>query len=292
VLRVITDPVVRLNALRTGEVDMAEELPMADVKRLVDNPDPNFTVQVYYINSGERLVMNHTRAPFDNLNARLALQSAFDREQYNEAIFFGLGQVHNQPFTPDNVWRLDVPMVMPDLTQAQEYFEASGLPQGTPVTFLLMANQRDKGEVIQALLGQVGFNVEFDIVDSAAWNSKGQALDYDLLLGTMTGIFDPDRPYGYLTAASGGNWLVGGYDSPQMNDLLAQGKAEVDVAQRQAIYTQVVQLVQDDAATIYVLGLPWVEAWQNYVKDYQPGTSPALMMMDASDGLNKTWLDK
>lgn len=292
VLRVITDPVVRLNALRTGEIDMAEELPMADVKTLVDSPDPNFTVQVYYINSGERLVMNHTRPPFDNLNARLALQSAFDREQYNEAIFFGLGQVHNQPFTPDNVWRLDVPMVEADLTRAQEYFEASGLPQGTPVTFLLMANQKDKGEVIQALLSQVGFNVEFDIVDSAAWNSKGQALDYDLLLGTMTGIFDPDRPYGYLTAASGGNWLVGGYDSPQMNELLAAGKAEVDVAKRQEIYSQAVQLVQDDAATIYVLGLPWVEAWQNYVKDYQPGTSPALMMMDASDGLNKAWLDK
>jgi peptide/nickel transport system substrate-binding protein len=155
-----------------------------------------------------------------------------------------------------------------------------------------MANQRDKGEVIQAMLGQVGFDVQFDIVDSAAWNSKGQALDYDLLLGTMTGIFDPDRPYGYLTAASGGNWLVGGYDSPQMNELLTAGKAEVDVAKRQEIYSQVVQLVQDDAATIYVLGLPWVEAWQNYVKDYQPGTSPALMMMDASDGLNKAWLDK
>jgi peptide/nickel transport system substrate-binding protein len=292
VLRVITDAVVRLNALRTGEVDMAEELPMADVKRLVDNPDPNFTVQVYYINSGERLVMNHNRPPFDNLNARLALQSAFDREQYNEAIFFGLGQVHNQPFTPDNVWRLDVPMVEPDLDKAREYFEASGLPQGTPVTFLLMANQRDKGEVIQAMLSQVGFNVQFDIVDSAAWNSKGQALDYDLLLGTMTGIFDPDRPYGYLTAASGGNWLVGAYDSPQMNELLDQGKAEVDVAARQAIYTQAVELVQEDAATFYVLGLPWVEAWQNYVKNYQPGTSPALMMMDASDGLNVTWLDK
>jgi peptide/nickel transport system substrate-binding protein len=292
VLRVITDPVVRLNALRTGEVDMAEELPMADVKRLVDNPDPNFTVQVYYINSGERLVMNHKRAPFDNLNARLALQSAFDREQYNEAIFFGLGQVHNQPFTPDNVWRLNVPMVQPDLVKAREYFEASGLPQGTPVTFLLMANQRDKGEVIQAMLGQVGFDVRFDIVDPAAWNSKGQAYDYDLLLGTMTGIFDPDRPYGYLTAASGASWLVGGYDSPQMNELLAQGKAEVDVAARQAIYTQAVELVQEDAATIYVLGLPWVEAWQNYVENYQPGTSPALMMMDASDGLNVTWLDK
>ncbi len=292
VLKVITDPVVRLNALRTGEVDMAEELPMVDVKKLVDTPDPNFTVQVYYINSGERLVMNTTRAPFSNKDARLALQAIFDRDQYNEAIFFGLGQVHNQPFTPDNVWRLDVPIVTPDLVKAKEYFKASGLPEGTPVKFLLMANQKDKGEVIQAMLGQIGFSVEFDVVDSAAWNSKGKEYDYDLLLGTMTGIFDPDRPYGYLTKASGSAWLCGGYDSAQMNDLLAAGKGEVDVAKRQAIYKQVVQLVQDDAATIYVLGLPWVEAWQNTVKGYQPGTSPALMMMDASDGLNKAWLDK
>jgi len=292
VLKVITDPVVRLNALRTGEVDMAEDLPMSDVKKLLANPDPNFTVQIYYINSGERLVMNHTRPPFKDKNARMAVQYAFDRNQYNEAIFFGLGQVHNQPFTPDNVWRLDVPMVMPDLKKARDYFKASGLPEGTPVKFLLMANQKDRGEVIQAMLSQVGFKVEFDIVDSAAWNSKGQALDYDLLLGTMTGIFDPDRPYGYLTKASGGNWLVGGYDSPKMNELLAAGRAEVDVAKRKQIYKQVVELVQEDAATIYVLGLPWVEAWRNTVKDYRPGTSPALMMMDASDGLNKTWIDK
>ena len=159
--------------------------------------------------------MNNTRAPFNNKDARLALQAVFDREQYNEAIFFGLGQVHNQPFTPDNVWRLDVPMVQPDLTKAKEYFKASGLPEGTPVKFLLMANQKDKGEVHPGHARPGRLQVEFDVVDSAAWNSKGKAYDYDLLLGTMTGIFDPDRPYGYLTKASGSNWLVGGYDSAQ-----------------------------------------------------------------------------
>lgn len=292
VLRVITDPVVRLNAMRTGEVDMAEELPISDVKNLIDNPDPNFTVQVYYFNSGARLVMNHTRPPFDNLNARMAVQYAFDREVYNEAVYFGLGQVHNQPFVPDDVWYLDVPMIEADVTKAREYFAASGLPQGTEITMLLMPNQRDAAEIIDAMLSQVGFKVNFEIVDSAAWTSKGQAYEYDLIMGTMTGIFDPDRPYGYLTNASGGNWLVGGYGNPEMDALLAQGVAEVDVAKRQQIYTQVLQKVQEDAATMYVLGLPWVEAWQNYVKGYRPGTSPVLMMMDASDGLNTTWLDK
>jgi peptide/nickel transport system substrate-binding protein len=292
VLRVITDPVARLNALRSGEVDMAEEMPIADVKALLDNPDPNFTVDVYYFNSGARLVMNHTRPPFDNLDARLALQYALDREMYNEAVYFGLGQVHNQPFVPEDVWYLDVPMVEPDLEKAREHFAAAGLAEGTEINILLMANQRDIGDILDAMLSQIGFKSNLEIVDSAAWNTRGQALDYDIIVGTMTGIFDPDRPYGYLTNASGGNWLVGGYGTPEMDELLAQGVAEVDVAKRQEIYKQVVTKVQEDAATIYVLGLPWVEGWQNYVKGYQPGTSPVLMMMDASDGLNTTWLAK
>ncbi|MBI5300532.1 MAG: hypothetical protein HY868_00230 [Chloroflexi bacterium] len=292
VLKVITDPNVRLNAIRTGEVDMTEELPIADVKKLVEKQDANFTTKVYYINSGERFVLNTKREPFSNKNARLAVQAVFDRALYNDAIFFGLGQVHNQPFMKDNLWYLDVPMPKVDLAKAKEYFAASKLAQGTKIKVMLMASQKDRTELLQAMLGQIGFTVEFDMVDSAAWNKKGPAYDYDILIGTMTGIFDPDRPYGYLEKASGGNWLVGGYDTPQMADLLAKGRAETDIEKRKALYKQVVQLVQDDAATIYVAGLPWSEAWRNTVKGYQPGTSPALMMMDASDGLNVTWLDK
>ncbi len=292
VLRVITDPVARLNALRTGEVDMAEEMPIADVKALLENPNPDYTVQVYYFNSGARLVLNHTRAPFNDLNARRAVQYAFDRQAYNEAVYFGLGQVHNQPFVPNDIWYVDVPLVQPDLEKAKEYFRASGLPEGTEIIMLLMPNQKDSAEIIDAMLSQVGFKVKFDIVDSAAWNSRGRALDYDLLMGTMTGIFDPDRPYGYLSPDSSGNWLVGGYSNPEMSKLLGQGISVTDVSQRRQIYTQVLNLVQEDVATIYVVGLPWVEGWQNYVKGYQPGNSPLLMMMDASDGLNTTWLDQ
>ena len=292
VLKVITDPMARLNAIRTGDVDMTEELPMAEVKKLVEKQDPDFTAQVYYFNSGERLVMNHTKGALANKDARLAVEYAFDRDAYNQAVFFGLGQPHNQPFTPDNLWYLDVPAIKPDLAKAKEYFKASGLAEGTKLTMLLTPNQKDRTEVIQALLGQVGFSVEFDVVDSAAWTDKGKKYDYDMMLGTMTGIFDPDRPYGYLTKSSGSNWLVGGYDSPKMNELLTAGRSESDPAKRKEIYKQVVQLVQDDAATIYALGLPWVEAWRNTVKGYQPGNAPALMMMDASDGLNTVWLDK
>ncbi len=292
VLKVITDPTSRLNALRTGEVDMTEDLPIAEVKDLVVNPDPNFIVSVYYFNSGERLVMNTTRAPFSDKNARLAVEYAFDREQYNEAVFFGLGQVHNQPFVPDDIWSLDVPMIEPDLAKAKEYFAAANLTEGTKIKMLVMPNQKDRAEVIQALLSQVGFEVEYDMVDSAAWTSKGKEYDYDLLLGTMTGIFDPDRPYGYLTKASGSNWLVGGYDSEAMNALLTTGRAQPDPENRKVIYTQVLQLIQDDAATLYLLGLPWVEAWRSDVKGYSTGNAPTLMMMDGSTGLNVTWLDR
>jgi len=294
VLKVITDPNVRLNAMRTGEVDMAEELPIAEVKNLVQNQDPKFTTQVYYINSGARLVLNHTRPPFNDLNARKAVMYAFDRNTFNEAVYFGLGQVHDQPFVPSDVWNLPMPMSVTksDLAKAQEAFNAAGLKPGTEITMLLMANQKDSAEVIDAMLSQVGFKVNFEIVDSAAWNDKGKKMEYDLIMGTMTGIFDPDRPYGYLTAKSSSNWLVGGYDSEKMNELLTAGRAAVDVTERQEIYAKVLNLVYEDVATIYVVGLPWVEAWQNYVMNYQTSTSPTLMMMDASTGLNQTWLNK
>ena len=293
ILSVITDPVVRLNALRTGEVDMTEEMPFSDVKQLVENQDPNFTVEVYYFNSDARLVMNHTRPPFNDLNARQAVQYAFDRNAYNEAVYFGLGQVHNQPFVPDDIWHLDVPMIEPDIEKAKEYFAASGLPEGTEVTILLMAYQKDSAEIVDAMLSQVGFKVKFDIVDSAVWNSRGQAYDYDIIIGTMTGIFDPDRPYGYLASTSSGSWLVGGYANPTMDQLLTDGIATANIDARKAIYTEVLQLVHDDAATMYIVSLPWNEAWQNYVKGYQPASGmPMLMNMDATTGLNITWLDK
>lgn len=292
VLKVITDANVRLNALRTGEVDGAEELPIADVKKLQETPDPNFGVKVYYFNSGARIVLNTTRPPFSDKNARLAVEYAFDRNAYNDAVYFGLGQVHNQPFVPSDVWHVDVPIIEPNLDKAKEYFKAANLKEGTEVTFLLMPNQKDAAEIIDAMLSQVGFKVKFEIVDSAAWTDKGKKYEYDMLMGTMTGIFDPDRPYGYLTKNSGSNWLVGGYNTDAMNALLDAGRAEVDVAKRKAIYTQVLQLVQDDAATLYVVGMPWVEGWRNYVKGYDTSNSPTLMMMDGSIGLNTAWLDK
>lgn len=292
VLKVITDPNARLNALRVGDVDMTEELPIAEVKKLQETPDPNFTAQVYYFNSGARFVLNHTRPPFDNLDARKAVMYAFDREIFNEGVYFGLGQVHNQPFIPTDVWSLDMPIVAADPVKAKEHFAASGLAEGTEITMLLMPNQKDSAEIIDAMLAPVGFKVNFEIVDSAAWTSKGQAYEYDMIMGTMTGIFDPDRPYGYLQKEAGGNWLVGGYDNPAMTELLEAGRLEADVDKRKEIYTQVLKLVEEDVATLYVVGLPWVEAWRNDVVGYQPGTSPALMMMDASDGLNVTWLDR
>ena len=293
VLKVITDPVVRLNALRTGEVDMAEELPMADVKKLVDTPDPDFTVQVYYINSGERLVMNTpacarstTRMP------AWRLQAVFDREQYNEAIFFGLGQTHNQPFTPDNVWRLDVPTVMPDLTKAKEYFKASGLPEGTPVKFLLMANQKDKGEVIQAMLGQVGLRGGVRRRGLGRVEQQGPGLRLRPAAGHHDGHLRPGPPLrlpdqGQRRQLAGRRLRLGADERAagrgQRRDQRGQAPGDLQAGGGTGASGR-----SHDLRAGPALG----RGVAQHRKDYQPGTSPALMMMDASDGLNKAWLDK
>jgi peptide/nickel transport system substrate-binding protein len=286
-LRVIPDANSRYEQLKAGTIDMTEELPFSQVKRMLNDPDPEIILDLHYINSDERLVMNQRRLPFSNKNSRLAVMNAIDREIYNQAIFHGLGQVHNQPFSFNDPWYLDYPIPKANLVQAKKYFEASGNSKGTSVEFLITPDQSDRAEIIRMMLAEVGFIVKIKAVQPAEWNSLGMAYQYDLLLGTMSGVFDPDRPYGYLSGKSGSNWLVGGYDSPEMNNLIEAGRSEINIEKRKETYKKILELVEKDAATMYLTGLPWVEAWRSYVSGYRSGNAPVLMWMDASEGLNK-----
>jgi peptide/nickel transport system substrate-binding protein len=67
---------------------------------------------------------------------------------------------------------------------------------------------------------------------------------------------DPNVTTKYITTAAatpvGSNYNH--YSNPQVDDLLAKGKATTDIAQRKAIYTQMAQILNDE--------VPWIYLWQ------------------------------
>ena len=77
------------------------------------------------------LLLNESKAPFDNLDARLAVASALDREALNQTLNQGKTEVASGPFAPGSMGYVeDTPMPPFDLSAAKKlvaaYEQATG----------------------------------------------------------------------------------------------------------------------------------------------------------------------
>ena len=108
--------------------------------------------------------------------------------------------------------------------------------------------------VIQQNLADIGIKIKLMPLDGAAWNSryyeKGES--QMSFIGGANGP-DPNRAYQYFHSQSkaGNNY---GYNNPKLDELLDNGRKEMDPDKRVAIY--------QEACTILGHDLPWVTLWQ------------------------------
>ena len=98
VYKPIPDHTVKLTALRTGTLDIIDELPPKDVAplkayqklKVVETPGLGY----------RRIELNSSRPPFNNKLLRQAVAWAVNREAIHRAVFFGTGAVAQGPIPP------------------------------------------------------------------------------------------------------------------------------------------------------------------------------------------------
>lgn len=152
-IRVISDQVARLNALRTGQVD-ATTIGANQVRQVKNDPTLelklNTELQYYYI------VQNRSRAKQDDVRVRRAMVHALDRQSICETIFFGYCEVTDQPFPPGYyAYNDSIPDVLyeynPD--KARRLLEQAGATN-LDISFLVPAGLPTYPEVAQAIQAQ------------------------------------------------------------------------------------------------------------------------------------------
>nr|NIS43658.1 peptide ABC transporter substrate-binding protein [Desulfuromonadales bacterium] len=95
------DPAARQNALVTGEVDLIDRVDLKTAHLLKRNPG----VEVESTTGTQHYTfpMRTDTAPFDDVNVRLALKYAVDREALLQTVLKGFGQLGNDtPIAPAN----------------------------------------------------------------------------------------------------------------------------------------------------------------------------------------------
>ena len=99
-----------------------------------------------------------------------------------------------------------------------------------------------------------------------------------------SGRIDPDGNIEPIFQTKGA-FNYGKYSSPDVDNLVAQGRQVSDQGQRKAIYQQVTKKINDDVAYIFTRFAPSTYATGNYVKGFE-------ITPDGLARFKKTWLNK
>ena len=267
----LKDDSVRIIALINGEVDWILSVPFDRIAELKTND--NLVTDLIYQNNTVRLNFNSTRFPFSDRRIRQAAAYAIDKSEINEALYFGMGTLHNQPFAENSFLHLDVEdaYAEPNIEKAKALLAEAGYPDGVDVTVIHPAGfSPGFWDIIAWQLDQAGIRLNVDLMDIPQLIERAQSLDYDMMGDQQSQIFHWDRTFSYFQNTSSSNFWVGGYHNDELVPMLEAGRNESNLENAKRIYSEVLAILQEDAATLFVLALPEVQAWNISLQGFSP----------------------
>jgi peptide/nickel transport system substrate-binding protein len=252
--RVIPDETSIVSAMQSGNVGFAAfDDPLIAQSAKGSGLTVAETPQLSY----HVLQLNARQVPLDNLDVRLAIQCAIDRQQVLDTAALGEGEVTGPITSP--AYRSDPaarPCPQRDVDAAKRHLAAAGHAGGLTLSAIVSqgeyATSVNEATNIQAQLADAGITLNLDVLESGAYVDRWVAADFQTAVALNGGRPDPDGMYGRYFTSTGNLNKVAGYSSPELDALFAQGKATADPAARKAIYQQVSRHLEDNAAWVWL----------------------------------------
>jgi peptide/nickel transport system substrate-binding protein len=270
-ITVVNDGSARLNALLSGQVDAIHRVDPKTVGLLKKNPK----LEVIRAAGGWHTVisMMQDRAPFDNLDLRLAMKYAIDRQKVVKTLFSGYGTVGNDhPIPPtDPYYNKELPQIAYDPDKVKFHLKKAGVSD--PAILLQASDAAFNGAVDMAALYQdtaAKAGLKFEIKKEPAdgfWDNVW-------LKGACVTSYWGGRAAATQMLAvaysAGAPWNESHYKSPKFNELLSMARAETDEAKRKPYIWEMQALLNHDGATVVPAFRDWVDAHNVNVGGHTP----------------------
>jgi peptide/nickel transport system substrate-binding protein len=170
-----------------------------------------------------------------------------------------------------------------DPDRARQLIEEAGV---TGFDFPIMAQNVEHivqlAESVAADLQAVGINATPESTESGVWVDRLMSQDFMACTSASIGGLDPHTRTNPLNSSE---TSYNGYANPEVDDLLRQGLAEPDVIKRGQIYSQLWNILTEEARVIYMTAAPQVAAMRRHVKGFVP-------MPEQHIFCDKMWLDQ
>jgi len=270
------DAETQATMLRTGEVDIAQQLPIPQLPLL--EVDSAITVVRAPQPRATTLYLNNRQGPMADLLVRRAVLHAIDKRALVDAILEGVGAPAAGPFAPNEVW------VNPDLTPdtydpeaAKALLAEAGYEEGQLTlnlwTYPARTNLPPTAVALQQMFADVGIAAEVRIAPYNALEPEVLAGNFDIFIVSRNHLLDNYDPEGFLQADFGceGSYNLNGYCNPTVDGQLAEARTLADPEARYALYRQIEQtIVADDVASIWLDYTEQLYGYRTGVVNYRP----------------------
>ena len=253
---VMPDVVARTSALKSDGIDAMNQVDGKTVSRLAQDDNINIHETQGTLHFG--YAMRCDVAPFDNVDVRLALKFAIDREEFLQKILQGHGYVGNDhPIGKSQVYFNDeMPQRAYDPEQAKFHLKKAGLSKlQVELSVADVGFAAVDGAVLYSESArQAGIDIKVKRVSrdgywSDVWGQDAWAAEYWAGRATEDWMFST----GYI--AESGGWFRTKWETPRFKSLLKQARVELNEDKRRAMYYEMQQLCSDeDGALIPVFG--------------------------------------
>ncbi|MEU0740415.1 ABC transporter substrate-binding protein [Streptomyces sp. NPDC006134] len=224
--RFIADGTARANALRTGEVDIAEAVPVSQAATL-DKATRRDTATTRTTS----LLLNASSGPFEDPKLRAAARAAVDTSALAKDVYEGYADPGAGIYGPAVTWA--------EGKRKQPVGRAgAGRPDGRTITLATYDNRPELPEVAQVVeqqLEKAGFEVKLEVREYSRLESDALAGRFDAFVLARNSLLDTGDPVAVL---AGDYTCDGGYNIAQLCDpdvdrAVARAEGIADPAGRQ-----------------------------------------------------------
>jgi peptide/nickel transport system substrate-binding protein len=287
-LLTINDPTARQNALVTGEVDIINGVPTKTVHLLERRPG----IDLVEVTGTAHFPfpMHCDAAPYDDVNVRLALKYAMNREEMVEKILRGHGSVGNDhPIAPAyRFHNAELEQRAYDPDKAKYHLKQAGR-DSLDVT-LATSNGAFAGAVDAAVLFQesaaragITVNIKNEPADGY-WSNVW--LKAPFCQGYWNGRPTEDWMFSMVYAAES-SWNETHWQNARFNTLLQEARVELDTARRAEMYGEMQQLCRDDGGAIIPMFANFIDGKSEKVKH---GALASNRFLDGWKAVERWWL--
>jgi len=264
---------VRLTALRTGQINLMDNMAYADVERFKKSYADKYNTWHPHL-GGVFVVFNFRQGPFQDQRLRTAAAHAIDRQAIHNSVFYGQGDMLDQPYPRANPWHLEGSRSLEYDPDKAKSLLKEARAVGTAIEMICYANlayNRESAQIVQEMWNNVGFKVTLKPLDDLPLLEAQKKGDFHGLIQGNSYRFDPDGFFERnLHSKSDYARSLSGWRNERYDRLVEEAKRLLDPAQRKELYTEAWNIVNVELPHFHLHELTMTSVAAKEVKGYTP----------------------